>query len=164
MAVQVGDKIPQVDSLTVLVDGRKAKVSVAELFGGKRVVLFAVPGAFTPTCSAKHLPGYVAQADAILSRGVGEIICIATNDAYVMEAWGRSQGAARIRMVGDGNADITRALGLEKDGRDGGMGIRSQRYALVADDGVVTQLYVEEPGKFEVSAAEYVLARLGSRG
>jgi peroxiredoxin len=164
MAIRVGERIPEVDSLTVLVDGRKAPIGVAELFGGKRVVLFAVPGAFTPTCSAKHLPGYVEHADAILARGVDSIVCIATNDAYVMDAWGRAQGAARIRMVGDGNGDFARALGLEKDGRDGGMGIRSQRYALVADDGVVSQLFVEEPGKFEVSAAESVLARLGPRG
>ncbi len=160
MAIQVGDALPRVETLTQLVDGRKAPIAVEDLFAGKRVVLFAVPGAFTPTCSGKHLPGFVAQADAILARGVDAIVCIATNDAYVMDAWGRAHGARRIRMIGDGNGDFTRALGLEKDGREGGMGIRSQRYALIAEDGIVHGLFVERPGELEVSRAEAVLARL----
>jgi peroxiredoxin len=114
MTIKVGDRLPKVDSLTQLVDGCKAPIGVDELFAGKRVVLFAVPGAFTPTCSARHLPGFVQHADAIFARGVDSIVCIATNDAYVMDAWGRQHGASRIRMIGDGNGDFARALGLEK--------------------------------------------------
>jgi peroxiredoxin len=160
MSIEVGDRLPQVDSLTHLVDGRKAPIGMAELFAGKRVVLFAVPGAFTPTCSAKHLPGFVAHAGEILARGADSIICIATNDAYVMDAWGREHGAGRIRMIADGNGDFARALGLEKDGRAGGMGVRSQRYAMIVDDGVVRHLAVEKEGQFEVSRAESVLQHL----
>ncbi len=160
MPIRTGERLPDVDTLTQLVDGRKAPVSVADLFAGKRVVLFAVPGAFTPTCSAKHLPGFVRLADDILGRGVDGIVCISVNDAYVMEAWGREHGADRIRMIGDGNGDFAAALGLEKDGRQGGMGVRSQRYAMIVDDGVVQALNVEQPGQFQASSAETILGLL----
>jgi peroxiredoxin len=135
-------------------------MTTGELFGGKKVVLFSVPGAFTPTCSAKHLPGFVERADEILGKGVDTIACMAVNDVFVMHAWGKSAKADRILMLADGNGEFTRALGLELDATGFGMGQRSQRFALVADDGVVSDLFVESPGEFRVSSAEYVLARL----
>jgi peroxiredoxin len=135
-------------------------MSTGELFGGKKVVLFSVPGAFTPTCSAKHLPGFVERADEILGKGVDTIACMAVNDVFVMHAWGKSAKADRILMLADGNGEFTRALGLELDATGFGMGQRSQRFALVADDGVVSDLFVESPGEFRVSSAEYVLAKL----
>ncbi|MCH2353299.1 MAG: peroxiredoxin, partial [Pseudomonadales bacterium] len=132
-------------------DGRPTPVTTAELFDGKKVVVFAVPGAFTPTCSQSHLPGYVVNADAIRSKGVDDIVCISVNDAFVMGAWGDDRNAEAITMVGDGNGDFTKALGLEMDGSGFGLGTRSQRYAMVVDDGVVSNLSVEDPGQFEVS-------------
>jgi peroxiredoxin len=135
-------------------------MSTAELFGGKKVVLFSVPGAFTPTCSAKHLPGFVERADEILGKGVDTIACMAVNDVFVMHAWGKSAKADRIQMLADGNGEFTRALGLELDATKFGMGQRSQRFALVADDGVVSDLFVEAPGEFRVSSAEHVLSKL----
>jgi peroxiredoxin len=135
-------------------------MSTGELFGGKKVVLFSVPGAFTPTCSAKHLPGFVERADEILGKGVDTIACMAVNDVFVMHAWGKSAKADRILMLADGNGEFTRALGLELDATGFGMGQRSQRFALVADDGVVSNLFVESPGEFRVSSAEYVLSKL----
>jgi peroxiredoxin len=135
-------------------------MTTGELFGGKKVVLFSVPGAFTPTCSAKHLPGFVERADEILGKGVDTIACMAVNDVFVMHAWGKSAKADRILMLADGNGEFTRALGLELDATGFGMGQRSQRFALVADDGVVSDLFVESPGEFRVSSAEYVLAKL----
>ena len=160
MAIRVGDRLPQVETLTQLVDGRKAPISIDEVFKGKRVVLLAVPGAFTPTCSAKHLPGFVRLADQIRAKGVDEIVCTAVNDAYVLEAWKKEQGADAIRMLADGNGDFAAALGLDKDGRAGGMGVRSQRYAMVVDDGVVKVLNVEESGEFAASRAETILELL----
>lgn len=130
------------------------------MFTGRKVVLFAVPGAFTPTCSAKHLPGYVEQFEAFRKRGI-EVLCTAVNDPFVMQAWGRSQLVPDgLHLVPDGNAELARALGLEIDASGSGMGLRSRRYALYADDGVVKALFVEEPGEFKVSAADYVLQHL----
>jgi peroxiredoxin len=159
MAIQVGDKIPSATLKVAAADGMK-DVATDELFRGK-VVLFAVPGAFTPTCSAKHLPGFVQNADAIRARGVDRIVCLAVNDAFVMGAWGRDQHVGdKIVMAADGNGEFTRALGLELDATRFGMGLRSQRFALVAQDGVVKHLAVEAPAKFEVSSAEAVLEAL----
>jgi peroxiredoxin len=135
-------------------------MSTGELFGGKKVVLFSVPGAFTPTCSAKHLPGFVERAEEILGKGVDTIACMAVNDVFVMHAWGKSARADRILMLADGNGEFTRALGLELDATGYGMGQRSQRFALVADDGVVSDLFIESPGEFRVSSAEHVLSKL----
>jgi len=141
-------------------DGPK-ETSTDEIFKGKKVVLFAVPGAFTPTCSAKHLPGFVQNADAFKGKGVDTVACIAVNDAFVMGAWGKEQGTGeKVTMLADGAAAFAKALGLELDLNARGMGVRSQRYALVADDGKVTHLGVEQPGGFEVSKAESILAVL----
>jgi peroxiredoxin len=162
MSIQVGERIPDV-TINALNDGVQA-VSTAELFAGKTVVLFAVPGAFTPTCSAKHLPGYVEHLDEFAARGV-DVACVSVNDAFVMGAWSRDQGVpAGLRMLADGNGAFTRALGLELDATPFGMGLRSKRYALVAEDGVVRQLHVEAPGEFKVSAADYVLEHLPPAG
>ena len=159
MAIQEGEKLPEA-TLHVMRDGRPAAVTTAELFGGKKVVLFAVPGAFTPTCSQAHLPGYVANADTIKAKGVDDIVCVSVNDAFVMDAWGKDKNAEHLVMAGDGNADFTKALGLEMDGSGFGLGTRSQRYAMVVDDGVVTKLAVEAGGAFEVSKAEAILEAL----
>ena len=159
MPIKVGDPIPQ-STLSVMTESGPAPLTTDELFRGKKVVLFAVPGAFTPTCSARHLPGFVEQADAILAKGVDTIACMAVNDVFVMHAWGKSAHADRIRMLADGNGDFTRALGLEMDASGFGMGQRSQRFALIADDGLVTDLFVEQPGEFRVSSAEYVVSKL----
>jgi peroxiredoxin len=129
-----------------------------ELFGGKKVVVFALPGAFTPTCSAKHLPGFIQKADEMRAKGVDKIACVSVNDAFVMDAWGRDQGAGdKVMMLADGNAEFSDALGLSFDASGFGMGKRSQRYAMVVEDGVVKALHVEQPGAFEVSSAEAVL-------
>lgn len=159
MAIQEGEKLPEA-TVHVMRDGRPAAVTTAELFGGKKVVLFAVPGAFTPTCSQAHLPGYVANADKIKAKGVDDIVCVSVNDAFVMDAWGKDKNAEHLVMAGDGNADFTKALGLEMDGSGFGLGTRSQRYAMVVDDGVVTKLAVEAGGAFEVSKAEAILEAL----
>lgn len=159
MSIQTGDRIPEV-TLTTMSDSGPSPISTTELFGGKKVVLFSVPGAFTPTCSAKHLPGFVDHAEDILAKGVDTIACMAVNDVFVMNAWGKSANAERLLMVADGNGEFTQALGLELDATAFGMGQRSQRFALVADDGVVTGLFVEAPGEFRVSSAEHVLANL----
>ena len=135
-------------------------MTVGDLFGGKKVVLFAVPGAFTPTCSNAHLPGYVVKADELKAKGVDNIVCLSVNDAFVMDAWGKDKNAEQLLMVADGNGDFTKALGLEMDGSGFGLGTRSQRYAMIVDDGKVTKLAVEEPGKLEVSAAEAILDSL----
>ena len=156
MAIEQGDKLPEATMHTMR-DGRPTPVTTVELFGGKKVVVFAVPGAFTPTCSQAHLPGYVDNADAIRSKGVDDIVCIAVNDAFVMGAWGDDRNAEAITMVGDGNGDFTKALGLEMDGSGFGLGTRSQRYAMVVDDCVVSNLAVEDPGQLEVSKAEAIL-------
>jgi glutaredoxin/glutathione-dependent peroxiredoxin len=159
MAIKEGDKLPEA-RLHVMKDGRPTPVSTAELFGSKKVVLFAVPGAFTPTCSQAHLPGYVVNADQIKAKGVDSIVCMAVNDAFVMDAWGKSANADEIVMAGDGNGEFTRALGLEMDGTGFGLGKRSQRFAMIVEDGVVKKLAVEAPGKFEVSKAEAILEAL----
>ena len=159
MAIQEGDRLPDA-TLHVMADGRPTAVSTSELFGGKKVVLFAVPGAFTPTCSEAHLPGYVVNADEIKAKGVDSIVCVAVNDAFVMDAWAKDRNAAELVMAGDGNSEFTKALGLEMDGTGFGLGTRSQRYAMVVDDGVVTKLAVEAPGAFEVSKAEAILETL----
>ena len=160
MAIQVGDKIPSVTLKHMTADGM-ADLSADELFGGKKVVLFALPGAFTPTCSAKHLPGFVQAANDIQGRGVDTIACLSVNDAFVMNEWGKAQDVGdKVLMLADGNADFTKAVGLEMDGTGFGMGTRSQRYAMVVEDGVVKSLHVEAPGAFDVSSAESVLKEL----
>ena len=159
MAIKEGDKLPDA-TMHMIKDGKPTPVTTSELFAGKKVVVFAVPGAFTPTCSQAHLPGYVVNADAIKAKGVDDIICISVNDAFVMDSWGQDRNAEEILMVGDGNGDFTRALGLEMDGSGFGLGTRSQRYAMVVEDGTVTNLAVEEAGQFEVSKAEAMLEAL----
>ena len=159
MTVQVGDRIPEA-TLTTMDDGVQA-LSTQDIFGGRKVVLFAVPGAFTPTCSAQHLPGFVQHAGDFKAKGVDTVACMSVNDVFVMGAWGDSQGTGdSVLMLADGNGDFTRALGLEMDATGFGMGERSQRFALVADDGVITGLHVEAAGEFRVSSAESVLAAL----
>jgi len=158
MTIQVGDKIPQA-TLNILKDGVQA-VDTGELFDGKKVVLFAVPGAFTPTCSAKHLPGYAEKFGEFQKRGI-DVACLSVNDAFVMDAWAKSQDVPDgVHMLADGNGAFTQALGLELDATAFGMGLRAKRFALYAEDGVVRQLHVEAPGEFKVSSAEYVLEHL----
>jgi peroxiredoxin (alkyl hydroperoxide reductase subunit C) len=160
MTIKVGDKVPAVTFRTMTADGPKELTS-DEVFGGKKVALFALPGAFTPTCSAKHLPGYVQQADAIKAKGADTVACVSVNDAFVMGAWGADQGTGdKVLMLADGSAAFANAVGLEMDGTARGMGIRSQRYSMVVEDGVVTALNVEEPGKFEVSDADTMLSQV----
>ena len=156
MTIQIGDTLPQAN-FNELRDGVQA-VSTDEVFGGRKVVLFAVPGAFTPTCSAKHLPGFVQNADQIKAKGVDTIACLSVNDAFVMNAWGKDQKVGdKVMMLADGNADFSKAVGLTMDGTGYGMGTRAQRYAMVVQDGVVKALNVEAPGAFEVSSAESIL-------
>jgi peroxiredoxin len=159
MTIQTGDRIPEC-TLTTMTDSGPAPISTQEIFGKKKVVLFSVPGAFTPTCSAKHLPGFVERAEEIFAKGVDSIACMAVNDVFVMHAWGKSAEAHHILMLADGNGDFTRALGLELDATGFGMGLRSQRFALIAEDGLVTDLFVEEPGEFKISRADHVLSKL----
>ena len=159
MAIKEGDKIPAA-TLHTMRDGKPAAITTSDLFDGKKVVVFAVPGAFTPTCSMAHLPGYVVNADAIKAKGVDSIVCLAVNDAFVMDAWGKDKNAEHLMMVGDGNGAFTKAVGLEMDGSGFGLGTRSQRYAMVVENGVVKKLAVEAPGKLEVSKAEAILAGL----
>ena len=159
MSIQQGDRLPEA-TLHTMRDGRPTAVTTSELFSGKKVVMFAVPGAFTPTCSEAHLPGYVVQADAIKAKGIDVIICVAVNDAFVMGAWGKAGNADALTMVGDGNGDFTKAIGLEMDGSGFGLGRRSQRYAMVIEDGVVNTLAVEAGGQLDVSSAESILKNL----
>lgn len=159
MSIKTGDKIPA-STLKTMGDNGPKDITTDELFSGKKVVLFAVPGAFTPGCSMTHLPGYVVNADKIKARGVDTIACMAVNDAFVMDAWGKAQNAGEILMLGDGNGDFTRALDLELDGTGFGLGMRSQRFAMIVDDGVVKHLGVEDGPGIEVSAAEAILAQL----
>ncbi|QLE98262.1 peroxiredoxin [Neptunomonas phycophila] len=156
--ISIGSEIPAVNVTVVTPEGQEAAVA-SELFAGKKVVLFAVPGAFTPTCSAHHLPGYVVLADEIKAKGVDMIACISVNDAFVMKTWGEQQNAEAITMIADGGAAFTKALGLTMETGDFG-GTRSQRYAMIIEDGKVTALNVEEPKQFEVSKAETILAAL----
>lgn len=162
MTIRTGDRVPDVRVAT-MAEGQPTTLATGEFFADTTVVLFAVPGAFTPTCSARHLPGFVEHLSAFHDRGAGKVACLSVNDAYVMEAWRKSAGADGIDMLADGNADFTRALGLDTDASAFCMGVRARRFALVAEDGTVTALYVEEPGDFRVSSAEYVLARMGER-
>jgi peroxiredoxin len=167
MAIAVGDRLPD-GTLTVLIEQETPgctigpnSFKVSDLVQGKRILIFAVPGAFTPTCSAKHLPGYVAACDKLKAKNVDEIWCVAVNDAFVMGAWGKDQKCAgKVRMMADGSAVYTKALGLDMDLTARGMGIRSQRYSMLVEDGVVKALNVEQPGKFEVSDAETMLRQL----
>ena len=160
MTIKVGDTIPSMKLMTATPDGPK-EVSTDDIFKGKKVVLFAVPGAFTPTCSVKHLPGFVQNADAFKAKGVDTVACVSVNDAFVMGAWGKDQGTGeKVTMLADGSAAFAKALGLEMDITARGMGIRSQRYAMVVENGKVTHLGVEAPGGFEASKAETILATL----
>jgi len=159
MTIKVGDQIPEA-VLSHIVESGVEMIDTPTLFNGKKVVLFAVPGAFTPTCSEQHLPGYIERFELFRSRGV-DIVCLAVNDPFVMQAWGQSQHVPDgLLMLADGNGEFTRALGLEMDASAYGMGIRSKRYALYAEDGVVQQLQVESPGELRVSTADYMLERL----
>ena len=159
MTIQIGDRIPDATLTTMTADGPRP-VTTAELFGGKTVALFAVPGAFTPTCSAKHLPGYIEQAEAFKAAGVDEIWCVSVNDAFVMGAWGREQNATgKVRMIADGDAAFAKATGLTLDLNGKGLGLRSNRYSMLVKDGKVVSLNVEGPGKFEVSDAATLLAQ-----
>jgi peroxiredoxin len=160
MTINVGDAVPAM-TLVKATDGGPVPVTTAELFGGRTVALFSVPGAFTPTCSAKHLPGFVANADAIRARGTDEIVCVSVNDAFVMAAWGKSAGVdGKVTMIADGNGDFSKALGLTFDGSGYGMGLRGQRFSMLIKDGVVASLNVEPPGAFGVSSAEHLLEQL----
>ena len=164
MAIKVGDRLPE-GTLTEMIDTERPgctvgpnNFSVGDLTKGKRIVIFGVPGAFTPTCSVKHLPGYVQQFDQLRAKGVDEVWCLAVNDAFVMGAWGREQHAGgKVRMMADGSATFTKALGLELDLIARGMGVRTQRYSMLVDDGVVKTLNVEAQGKFEVSGGDTML-------
>jgi peroxiredoxin len=159
MTIKVGDTIPAC-TLKTMGDSGPEDISTDTLFGGKTVVLFAVPGAFTPGCSMTHLPGFVVNADKIKAKGVDTIACMAVNDAFVMDAWGKSQNADEILMLADGNGEFTEALGLELDGRGFGLGMRSQRFAMIVKDGTVKHLGVEKGPGVELSAAEAILAHL----
>ncbi len=158
--IKVGDGIPAQKLTAATADGPK-ELSTSEVFAGKKVVMFAVPGAFTPTCSARHLPGYLQNMDALRAKGVDSVVCLAVNDPFVMGAWAKEQGVDdRITMLADGSGVFTKSVGLELDLTGRGLGVRSQRYAMVVEDGLVTHLEIEPPGGFEVSKAEHVLASL----
>jgi peroxiredoxin len=160
MTIKAGDRMPAGTFKRMTREGPK-DLTTDELFKGKRVVLFSVPGAFTPTCDAKHLPGFVQLADQILAKGVDTIACMAVNDVFVMNAWGKASNVGdKVLMLADGNGDYARALGLEMDGSKFGMGMRGKRFALIVKDGVATTVDIEEPGQFKVSAAEHVLGQL----
>jgi peroxiredoxin len=167
MTIQIGDKLPDATLYESTEFGEAcplapAKLSTAEAARGKRIVVFGLPGAYTPTCSAKHVPGYLANLEALKAKKVDEVWCVAVNDGYVMAAWGKEQHAiGKVRMLGDGSADFARKLGLELDLAGGGMGLRMKRFSMLVDDGVVKQLNVEAPGKFEVSDAGTMLRQLG---
>lgn len=163
MTIKIGDRIPSVTLRTLGPDGPQA-IASDEFFKGRKVVLFGLPGAFTRTCSSRHLPGYVGQAAEFRARGVDAIACLSVNDAFVMGAWGKEHGAeGKVVMLGDGNAEFTRAVGLELDRTREGMGTRSQRYAMLVEDGVVKALHIENPGEFSVSSAEAMLRALSAR-
>lgn len=160
MTISTGDHLPQAQ-LTIMGESGPTPVDAAELTDSGTTVLFAVPGAFTPTCSAKHLPGFIEQAEALKKAGVDRVICMAVNDIFVLDAWARAANAGdTVLMAADGNGDFTQALGLEMDGRAFGMGMRSQRFAMIIRDGKVEELLVEAPGEFRVSSADHVLSRL----
>jgi len=160
MSIREGEKMPS-GVFGVMTDAGPGAISTDELFAGKKVVLVSVPGAFTPTCSASHLPGFINQADALIAKGVDSIACMSVNDVFVMHAWGKDQNVGdKVMMLADGNGEYARALDLEMDGTAFGMGTRSQRFAIIVDDGVAQHVAVEAPGKLEVSKAESILAKL----
>lgn len=159
MTIAVGDKLPDVKLIKATENGPEA-VQSGEYFKGKRVALFSVPGAFTPTCSAKHLPGFVEKAEELKAKGIDEIVGTAVNDPFVMGAWNKAAGSPDITMLADGNAEFAKAVGLTMDGSGFGLGLRGQRFSMVINDGVVEQLHVEAPGEFKVSSAEYLLENL----
>jgi len=160
MTIKIGERMPA-GTFKVMSEKGPTDLSSADLFGGKRVVLFAVPGAFTPTCDARHLPGYLEHFEALRAKGIDTVACLAVNDVFVMNAWGKAGNAlGKVMMLADGNGEYTRALGLELDARGFGMGERAKRFAMVIEDGVLRQLHVEAPGQFKVSAADYVLGQL----
>jgi len=160
MTIKPGDTIPAA-TLFLMTDDGVRKKSTDDLFKGKKVALFGLPGAFTPTCSAKHVPGFLANADALKAKGIDSIICLSVNDAFVMGAWGKDQGVGdNIIMAGDGSSELTVAMGLQLDRMDGGMGMRCERFSMIVDDGVVSVLNREAPGEFRVSSAEAMLGQL----
>jgi glutaredoxin/glutathione-dependent peroxiredoxin len=159
MTISKGDKLPDVKLVKPTDDGPEA-VQSSDFFAGKKVALFAVPGAFTPTCSAKHLPGFVEKANELKAKGIDEIACTAVNDAFVMGAWNNADGSDDVTMLADGSGDFAKALGLDADFSAFGMGTRSNRYSMIVDDGVVTEINVEGPGEFKVSSAEHLLGQL----
>jgi peroxiredoxin len=160
MTIQVGERIPSMTIIKATAEGPQP-VETEDYFAGRKIALFSVPGAFTPTCSARHLPGYVEKAGELKAKGVDEIACVAVNDAFVMGAWGKQAGAdGKVTMLADGNGDFARALGLTMDGSKFGLGQRGSRWSAIVDDGVVTELNVEEPGAFSVSSAEFLLGQL----
>jgi peroxiredoxin len=161
MTIQVGDRLPDVP-LSIATGEGPQQTSSGEYFGGKKVALFAVPGAFTPTCSARHLPSYVEKADELKAKGVDEIACISVNDPFVMAAWNERDGSPDITMIADGNGQFTDGIGLEMDAAKFGMGKRSQRFSMIVNDGVVEQLNVEAPGEYRASSAEYMLDQLAT--
>jgi peroxiredoxin len=161
MTIKVGDRLPDVPLTVASSDGPKPTTST-DFFEGKKVALFAVPGAFTPTCSARHLPSYVEKASELKGKGIDEIACISVNDPFVMAAWGQRDGSEEITMLADGNGAFTDAVGLAFDGSKFGMGHRSQRYSMIVNDGVVEQLNVEAPGEYRASSAEYMLDQLAT--
>jgi peroxiredoxin len=160
MTIAVGDSLPAATLVRMTDDGPE-KVEATDFFAGRRIALFSVPGAFTPTCSAKHLPGFIDKADALKAKGIDEVVGTAVNDAFVMGAWGKSAGAdGKVTLLADGNADFVKAMGLEMDGSAYGMGTRGKRFAMVVNDGKVEKLFVEAPGEFRVSSADHMLAEL----
>ncbi|MBT0667559.1 peroxiredoxin [Novosphingobium profundi] len=159
MTIAVGDKFPDVKLMKAGEAGPEP-IQTGDYFAGKKVAFFSVPGAFTPTCSAKHLPGFVDKAEDLKAKGIDEIACTAVNDAFVMGAWGKASGSSEVTMLADGNADLVKAMDLTMDGSGFGMGTRGQRFSMIVNDGVVEQINVEAPGTFEVSSAEYMLGKL----
>ena len=159
MTISKGESLPDATLVKMTPDGPD-KVQAADYFKGKKVALFAVPGAFTPTCSAKHLPGYIEKADELKAKGVDEIACTSVNDAFVLGAWRDANNADGITMLADGNGEFAKAVGLDTDFSPYGMGTRSNRYSMIVDDGVVTEINVEEPGDFKVSSADHMLSQL----
>ena len=160
MSISVGDKLPEATFMEMTEKGPEPRTT-ADVFGGKKIALFAVPGAYTPTCSAKHLPGFVQKQGDLAAKGVDDIVCTSVNDVFVMGAWGNDNSAeGKVRMLADGNGAFAAALGLEMDASGFGMGQRSQRYSMLVDDGTVTELNVEQGGAFEVSSADYLLGQL----
>ena len=160
MAVAVGDNIPDVEVRVLNDEGAPTPVQTGDVLGSGKVVLFAVPGAFTPGCSKVHMPGFVQNKEELAAKGVEKVACISVNDAFVMDAWGKAAGSADVQMLADGNGAFAKAMGLEMDGSGFGLGTRCQRFAMVVDNGTITHINVEEPGAFEVSSGEYVLNQL----